>query len=105
MLLGIPGDNTYANYREANLALWRQTVLPLVAKTAQGLTRWLSPRFGERLRIGYDADAVDALALEREAVWARLNDAQFLTLNERRAAAGYGAAPGGDEFPHDSHLG
>ena len=29
MLLGLPGDNTYANYREANRALWRLTMLPL----------------------------------------------------------------------------
>src|SRR5262249_14603430 len=45
MLLGIPGDNTYSNYREANLAFWRQTVLPLVARTAASLTRWLAPKF------------------------------------------------------------
>jgi HK97 family phage portal protein len=96
MLLGIPGDNTYANYREANLVFWRQTVLPLVAKTARMLTGWLAPRFGEGLRIGYDSDAVDALALEREAVWERLSQASFLTLNERRAAAGYSAVEGGD---------
>ena len=101
MLLGIPGDNTYSNYREANLAFWRQTVLPLVGKSAQALTRWLSPRFGKDLRIGYDADAVDALAPEREAVWARLNAARFLTQNERRAAAGYGPLAGGDETSHD----
>jgi HK97 family phage portal protein len=31
MLLGIPGDNTYANYQEANRAFYRLTVLPLVA--------------------------------------------------------------------------
>jgi phage portal protein BeeE len=102
MLLGIPGDNTYSNYREANLAFWRQTILPLVAKTAQGLTRWLSPRFGGGLRIGYDADAVDALALEREAVWARIDGAGFLTLNERRAAAGYGPVPGGDSLSNEA---
>jgi HK97 family phage portal protein len=96
MLLGLPGDNTYANYREANLVFWRQTVLPLVAKTARMLTGWLAPRFGESLRIGYDADAVDALALEREAVWERLSQASFLTLNERRAAAGYSPVDGGD---------
>jgi HK97 family phage portal protein len=96
MLLGLPGDNTYANYREANLVFWRQTVLPLVAKTARMLTGWLAPRFGESLRIGYDADAVDALALEREAVWERLSQASFLTLNERRAAAGYSPVEGGD---------
>ncbi len=91
-----PGDNTYSNYREANLALWRQTILPLVARTAQSLTRWLAPRFGENLRIGYDADAAEALALERESVWDRLNAAQFLTLNEKRAAAGYSPREGGD---------
>ncbi|MEY3842184.1 MAG: hypothetical protein RLZZ542_1294, partial [Pseudomonadota bacterium] len=33
-LLGIPGDATYANYREANAAFWRGTVVPLVRKTA-----------------------------------------------------------------------
>jgi HK97 family phage portal protein len=32
MLLGIPGDNTYANYAEANRTFWRQTVLPLVGR-------------------------------------------------------------------------
>ncbi len=96
MLLGIPGDNTYANYREANLVFWRQTVLPLVARTARALTNWLCSRFGANLRLSYDSDAVDALALERETVWDRLSNATFLTTNERRAAAGYGAVEGGD---------
>lgn len=96
MLLGIPGDNTYANYREANLVFWRQTVLPLVARTARALTNWLCPRFGETLRLSYDSDAVDALALERETVWDRLSNASFLTTNERRAAAGYSPVEGGD---------
>ncbi|HVV29113.1 MAG TPA: phage portal protein [Rhizomicrobium sp.] len=96
MLLGIPGDNTYANYAEANLTFWRQTVLPLVARTAAALTRWLAPRFGEGLRIGYDADAVEALAEARQAMWQKLNDATFLTVNEKRAAAGYSPVDGGD---------
>jgi HK97 family phage portal protein len=41
MLLGIPGDNTYANYAEANRAFYRLTVLPLVARTADAFARWL----------------------------------------------------------------
>jgi HK97 family phage portal protein len=94
MLLGIPGDNTYSNYREANLSFWRQTVLPLVGRTTAALTRWLGPRFGESLRLAYDADAVDALAIERESIWDRLNAATFLTENEKRAAAGYGPQNG-----------
>jgi HK97 family phage portal protein len=96
MLLGIPGDNTYSNYREANLSFWRQTVLPLVGRATSSLTRWLAPRFGENLRLGYDSDAVDALAIERESIWDRLNAATFLTTNEKRAAAGYGPASEGD---------
>ena len=90
MLLGLPGDNTYANYAEANLNFWRQTVLPLVGRSAAALTRWLCPRFGDGLRIGFDADAVEALAEAREALWSKLNAADFLTINEKRAAAGYG---------------
>jgi HK97 family phage portal protein len=96
MLLGIPGDNTYSNYAEANLNFWRQTVLPLVARTAAALSRWLAPRFGEDLRIGYDADAVEALADARRALWEKLEGARFLTLNEKRAAAGYSPLEGGD---------
>jgi phage portal protein BeeE len=41
MLLGIPGDNTYANYAEANRAFYRLTVLPLVNRTADAFAGWL----------------------------------------------------------------
>ena len=71
-------------------------MLPQVARTAASLTRWLCPRFGEGLRIGFDADAVDALAQVRQGLWDKLNAAAFLTLNEKRAAAGYSPIEGGD---------
>lgn len=89
MLLGIPGDNTFANYKEANLVLWRQTVLPLVQKTRVAFSQWLLPRFGDRLRLDLDLDAVAALGLERDGLWARVKDADFLSENEKRAALGY----------------
>ena len=94
MLLGIPGDATYNNYREANLAFWRQTALPLVARTAQALTNWLRPRFGPGLRLSFDADAVDALNVERESLWSRIGAADYLTTDEKRAAVGYGKLEG-----------
>jgi HK97 family phage portal protein len=94
MLLGIPGDNTYSNYREANLAFWRQTVLPLVMKMASALSAWLGPRFGpspdQALRLDVDLDRVEALSAEREALWARVNAASFLSDEEKREAVGYG---------------
>ncbi|MEJ8573137.1 phage portal protein [Microbaculum marinum] len=92
MLLGIPGDNTYANYQEANRALWRQSVLPMVGRTAQALAHWLGPAFGDGLRLSVDLDAVEALSADREALWARLTAADFLSDDEKRLAVGYGAA-------------
>ncbi len=94
MLLGIPGDNTYANYAEANRAFYRMTVLPLVARTLREFSAWLAPAFGADLRLWYDADQVDGLSIERDALWARVGTADFLTDDEKRAAVGYGAAPG-----------
>lgn len=87
-LLGIPGDNTYANYKEANLAFWRMTVLPLVNKTAAGMALWLSGCFDEDISIGANLDAVPALSVEREALWNRLDAASFMTVAEKRSMAG-----------------
>ncbi|ATQ42129.1 phage portal protein [Caulobacter mirabilis] len=86
-LLGIPGDNTYANYREANAAFWRQTAIPLAERLARALTGWLGVRH-PNVRIACDLDAVPALSAERDALWARLEAATFLTPDERRRLAG-----------------
>ncbi len=96
MLLGITGDNTYANYQEANRAFYRQTVLPLVGKAARALSVWLGPRFGGNLRLWYDADQVEALSYDRELLWKRVQSADFLSVNEKRAALGYAPVEGGD---------
>tara|TARA_R110000787_G_scaffold84403_21_gene180991 strand:+ start:2173 stop:3270 length:1098 start_codon:yes stop_codon:yes gene_type:complete len=89
MLLGIPGDLTYANYQEANRAFCRLTVLPLVGRTALALTAWLQPVHGAGLKIDYDADRLPGLAAERDGLWARLGAADFLTDEEKREAVGY----------------
>jgi HK97 family phage portal protein len=86
-LLGIPGDNTYANYREANGAFWRHTVVPLAERLARALTGWLAARH-PGVRIACDLDGVPALSAERDALWARLEAATFLTPDERRRLAG-----------------
>jgi HK97 family phage portal protein len=97
MLLGIPGDNTFANYQEANRTFWRQAVLPLVNRACAAFSSWLSPAYGEAaLRLVPDLDQVEALSPERDSLWARLDKATFLTPNEKRLAAGYPALDGGD---------
>ncbi len=92
MLLGIPGDNTYANYQEANRSFWRQTVLPLADRTARALTAWLGHAWDEPVQLKADLDAIEALQPEREALWRRLEQASFLSDDEKRAAVGYGPA-------------
>jgi len=103
MLLAIPGDNTYSNYQEANRVFWRQTVLPLASRIGGALTQWLAPAFGANLEgtsltLAVDTDRIEALSPDRAALWERVTKAPFLTVNEKRAATGYGAVPGGDAF-------
>lgn len=90
LLLGLPGDNTHANFAEANRAFWRQTLIPLVRRTAQSLAQWLGPAFGDALVLEPDLDAVEALAEERESLWRRVSAAGFLSEDEKREAVGYG---------------
>ncbi|MGB5904679.1 MAG: phage portal protein [Xanthobacteraceae bacterium] len=98
MLLGIPGDNTYANFQEANRVFWRQTVLPLATRIGTSLAQWLSPQFGDGVRLIIDTDRIEALASDRNALWERVTNAPFLTLNEKREAVGYAPFNGGDRF-------
>ncbi len=92
LLLGLPGDNTRANFEEANRAFWRQTVIPLVARMQKSFAHWLQPAFGE-FTLDYDIDRIDALASERVQEWTRVGAATFLTDDEKREAVGYGKAP------------
>ena len=96
MLLGIPGDNTYSNYAEANRAFWRQTVIPLASRCLQGISRWLSPAFDAPFELKIDLDQISALASEREALWRRVGEADFLSEDEKRTAVGYAPRSGED---------
>lgn len=87
MLLGLPGDATYANYREANRALWRLTLLPLATKLLGALAEGLSPWFRNPV-LAIDLDRVPALAEDRERLWAQVSSADFLSAEEKRAMLG-----------------
>lgn len=87
MLLGLPGDATYANYREANRALWRSAILPLAGTILTGLTQGLTGWFAEAgLRV--DLDRLTALAEDRERLWGQIGAADFLSRAEKRAMLG-----------------
>ena len=88
MLIGIPGDATYANYQEANRAFFRLTVLPLVSRVTAGISQWLSRFTGEQIELKPDLDQVPALAVERDQQWARVGGADFLSMDEKRMLLG-----------------
>lgn len=88
MLLGLPGDATYANYREANKALWRQTILPLTSKILDALAQGLSRAYPE-LSLSVDLDQIPALSEDRERLWTQVSAADFLTMDEKREMTGF----------------
>ena len=88
MLLGIPGDATYANYAEANRAFYRLTVLPLAGRVLAALSHWLSGHLGDVVEMRPDLDLIPALSVERDAAWARVAQADFLTAAEKRRVLG-----------------
>lgn len=89
MLVGVKGDSTYANYREARFHLWEDTILPLLDMIVDELNTWLAPQYERNLRISYDQNAIPALSQKREQLWSSLERASFLSGDEKRAAAGY----------------
>ncbi|MGQ0610944.1 MAG: phage portal protein [Paracoccaceae bacterium] len=88
MLMGIPGDATYANYQEANRAFFRLTVLPLVTRVTAGISHWLAGFSGEPAELRPDLDQIPALAVERDQQWARVGAADFLGAAEKRMILG-----------------
>ena len=97
MMLGIPGDATYANYQEANRAFYRLTVLPLAQKVCGAIGDWLADYGDEAVSILPDPDQIAALSTEREAAWRRIGEAEFLTDAEKRRLLGLPALELGDE--------
>jgi len=88
MLLGLPGDATYANYREANRALWRLTVLPMAARILGGISLALGA-WWPGLRLQIEVDQISALAEDRERLWRQVSGAEFLSDEEKREMLGF----------------
>jgi len=87
LLLGLPGDNSYANYSEANRAIWRQTILPMADKILNAISQGLQGWWAD-LALSADRDSIPALAEDRERLWSQLAQADFLSRSEKRAMVG-----------------
>jgi HK97 family phage portal protein len=93
VLLGLPGDATYSNYREANRALTRATILPMAHKILGALNAAMAA-WGVAAGLRVDLDGVSALADDREKLWQQVSAASFLSDAEKREILGFGALAG-----------
>jgi HK97 family phage portal protein len=88
VLVGLPGDATYANAREAGRALYRQTVLPMAGRVLDALGAMLSDWMGEGT-LAVDTDQISELADDRAALWQSVGAASFLSDQEKRDMLGF----------------
>lgn len=87
-LVNIPGESTYSNYEQATLAYWSDTVLPFLSGLLEEINRWLPALFGEDVFLWYDEEQIPALEPRRKEKSKRINDAEYMTINEKRKAMG-----------------
>lgn len=92
LLLNIPGDNTFSNYREARLGFFEDTVIPLADLLAEELNTWLSPFFGGA-KIRPDYDSIEAIAEKRRSQWEMVDSSDEITVNEARELKGFPPLP------------
>ena len=97
MLLGIKGDNTYANYSEARLSLWEDTVLPLIDHIVGDLNGFFAEDF-EGVELRPKLDHIPAIVDKRQKLWDMADKSTDLTINERREMKGFEPIEGGDQI-------
>ena len=90
VLVGLPGDATYANAREAGRALYRQTVLPMAERILAAVSTLLSDWMGE-VELTIDTDQISELAEDRAKLWEQVRGADFLSEAEKREMLGFNA--------------
>jgi HK97 family phage portal protein len=88
-LLGIPGDNTYSNFQEARLAFWEDTILPYASKALALLSSWFSNIYQTDFILELNTEQISSLSQKREMLWSKLENSNFLTINEKRQILGF----------------
>ncbi len=106
-LIGIPDAQTYSNFAEAKLALYNETIIPLLDRFQGDLNEWLTPMFSEDLELRYDIDSIPAMAEQRRRVFESVTTGVqngILTRNEAREQLGYETIDGGDSLLVPANL-
>tara|TARA_Y100000114_G_scaffold155622_1_gene180276 strand:+ start:1216 stop:3573 length:2358 start_codon:yes stop_codon:yes gene_type:complete len=106
-LVGIPDAQTYSNVQEARLALYEETIIPLIKRIESDLNEYLIPMFDDRLKIRYDIDSIPAMAERRRRIYENVTVAVregIISRNEARNRLGLEPITGGDEVYISANL-
>jgi len=94
LLINIPGDSTYNNYKEARTAFWEDTVIPDLNLYKSELNNWL---FRNDVNFAnYDLSKIPAFSEKQEQLWERAEKSTFLTINEKREMVNLDPVSDGD---------
>ncbi len=106
-LIGIPDSQTYSNMETAKLALYEETILPLLSRVESDLNEYLAPLYSGDISIRYDLDSIPAMAEKRRQIYDNVTQgvqAGIITRNEARERLGLEEISGGDELYIPSNL-
>lgn len=107
-LVGIPDNQTYSNVAEARLALYEETIIPMLRRVESDINEWLVPLYREpSLRVAYDIDSIPAIAERRRRVYENVVqgvNAGIISRNEARDRLGLTAVEGADDLYIPANL-
>lgn len=95
--LVIPEGSTYNNVKDARVALYENTVIPMLSEFLQELSRWFTLILKQPYDIRLNLESVSALEDKRATAFERMGLAVangLITINEARTELGYEAILG-----------
>ena len=88
-LFNDPDNTTYNNIQEARKAGITDAVIPEIEAFKNGLNSWLTPKYGENLKLGYDKNAFPELQKDLKSMAEWLSLAYWLTPNQKLEQMGF----------------
>ena len=98
---------TYSNYEQARRSFWQETLTAKYRRHADVLNLYLTPDFGDNVRVRWDFSNVKALQEETDKLHNRVRSnftAGYITVNEARTEIGFDPVAAGDIFLRPMNL-
>jgi HK97 family phage portal protein len=92
-LIGDKTASTYNNQEQAVLRMYYDVIMPILTELEGIINNRIIATWNENVKLKFDFESIDAIKRDQAAAYTRLQNAWWLTPNERRAELGYEALP------------